>query len=101
LVVTIPFIFLVNSENRLRNRSLAAAYIAVVAGSALTLLSPGSVSRFAVEASRYMPQIADMNILQKALIGVDRLVESILWQKHMLYSINPYLSWFYLQGRKE
>jgi hypothetical protein len=37
LVVTIPFIFLVNSENRLRNRSLAAAYISG-SGLALTLL---------------------------------------------------------------
>lgn len=103
LVVTMPFLFLIKSENRLGNRSLAAAYIVVVAGSALTLLSPGSVSRFAVEASRYMPQIADMNILQKALIGVDRLVENISYGRNICFiaSIFIFLGFIYKEGRND
>lgn len=103
LVVTMPFIFLVKSENRLKNRWLAAAYIAVVAGSALTLLSPGSVSRFAVEASRYMPQISDMNIMQKALIGVDRLVENISYGRNMCFiaSIFSFLVFIYKEGKND
>lgn len=85
LVVIIPFIFLVGAEKRQGHRALAVAYVTVLIGAAITLLSPGSASRFSVEAVRYMPQIAEMNILQKAIIGADRLVENVSFGRNIVY----------------
>ncbi|WP_114193448.1 DUF6056 family protein [Edaphovirga cremea] len=85
LIVTLPFLYFVNMEKRVSKRALIVAYIIVLSGSALTLLSPGSASRFSVEAARYMPQIADMNMLQKAIIGVDRLVENISYGRNICF----------------
>lgn len=85
LVVIIPFVFLVGAEKRQGNRALAVAYVTVLIGAAITLLSPGSASRFSVEAVRYMPQIAEMNILQKAIIGVDRLVENVSFGRNITF----------------
>lgn len=85
LVVVMPFIFLIGADKRQGNRALAIGYITVLIGAAITLLSPGSASRFSVEAVRYMPQIAEMNILQKAIIGVDRLVENVSFGRNIIY----------------
>lgn len=88
LVVVIPFIFLVGAEKRQGNRALAVAYVTVLIGAAITLLSPGSASRFSVEAARYMPQITEMNILQKAIIGVDRLVENVSFGRNIAFLVS-------------
>ncbi|WP_174507967.1 hypothetical protein [Klebsiella oxytoca] len=85
LVLLIPFLFLQSNNCRQEKMVVLAAYVVVLIGSAITLLSPGSAGRFSVEASRYMPQIIDMNILQKAIIGVDRLVENIALNRNMLF----------------
>lgn len=85
LVVVMPFIFLIGADKRQGNRALAIGYITVLIGAAITLLSPGSASRFSVEAVRYMPQIAEMNILQKAIIGVDRLVENVSFGRNIVF----------------
>lgn len=77
LIVAIPFVFFIEPNKRLSNSAIVVSYAAILIGSTLTLLSPGSASRFYVEASRFMPQIIEMNILQKSIIGVDRLVENI------------------------
>ncbi|MEN0577689.1 DUF6056 family protein [Phytobacter palmae] len=103
LIITTPFIYFISSEKRLSNKMLTIAYVAILAGSAVTLLSPGSVSRFAVEASRYMPQIADMNILQKALIGVDRLVENVSYGRNLCFigAILVFLGFIYKRGAND
>lgn len=85
LVVAIPFVFFVAAENRQGKRNLAVAYVTVLIGAAITLLSPGSASRFSVEAATYMPQIAEMNILQKSIIGVDRLVENVSFGRNIVF----------------
>ncbi|WP_434584003.1 hypothetical protein ACMYSP_21115 [Klebsiella sp. R390] len=85
LILLIPFLFLQSDHCGQKKVVISAAYIVVIIGSAITLLSPGSAGRFTVEASRYMPQIIDMNILQKAIIGVDRLVENIALNRNMLF----------------
>lgn len=103
LIITTPFIYFISSEKRSSNKGLAIAYVAILAGAAVTLLSPGSVSRFAVEASRYMPQIADMNILQKALIGVDRLVENVSYGRNLCFigAILVFLGFIYKRGAND
>ncbi|KAA5974842.1 MULTISPECIES: DUF6056 family protein [unclassified Pantoea] len=96
LVVVIPFIFFVGSDKRKGNRALAVAYVTVLIGAAITLLSPGSASRFSVEAARYMPQIAEMNILQKAIIGVDRLVENVSFGRNIIFLASSFIFIAYL-----
>lgn len=91
LVVVTPFIFFVGIDNRKGNRTLVVAYVTVLLGAAITLLSPGSASRFSVEAARYMPQIAEMNILQKAIIGVDRLVENVSFGRNIAFLASSFI----------
>lgn len=77
LIILIPFLYLKSENDRAKNATIHIAYLVALLGAALTLLSPGSYNRFQAEAFRYMPQIFDMNIFQKSIIGVDRLVENI------------------------
>jgi len=86
LIVVVPFMLFIESNKRLSNKVLVVSYVAILLGSALTLLSPGSASRFYVEASRFMPQSIEMNILQKSIIGVDRLVEHISTGRNICFS---------------
>ncbi|WP_336792071.1 DUF6056 family protein [Pantoea anthophila] len=99
MVVVIPFIFLVAAEKRQGNRAIAVAYVTVLIGAAITLLSPGSASRFSVEAVRYMPQIAEMNILQKAIIGVDRLVENVAFGRNIAFLASSLIFIAYLSKK--
>lgn len=46
-----------------------------IAGTMVTFLSPGSENRFKIESSRFMPTIDNMNVFQKASIGLDRMTE--------------------------
>lgn len=59
----------------------------IFVGSAVNLLSPGSQSRFYTEAARYMPQIIDMSVWQKSIIGVDRLIENISASRNILFML--------------
>lgn len=101
LIVSIPFIFFVGCDKRLNNKHLITAYIVVLVGSAITLLSPGSANRFSVEASRFMPQILEMNIFQKVIIGVDRVVENISYNRNIcfLLSVVSFIGFLMMKGR--
>lgn len=85
LLLCTPFIWAINHHHRASNTTLSIGFIAIIIGSALTLLSPGSAARFYIEAYRYMPQIVDMNILQKSMIGVDRLVENMSVNRNLCF----------------
>lgn len=71
--------------NKRKITPIAMITLLIFFGSAINLLSPGSQSRFYTEAARYMPQIIDMSIWQKSIIGVDRLVENISASKNILF----------------
>ncbi|QGY29756.1 DUF6056 family protein [Pantoea cypripedii] len=103
LLVSIPFIYCIDITKRSSNRTLYCAYIVVLMGSALTLLSPGSSSRFSVEAARYMPQILDMNIFQKSILGVDRLVENVAYGRNIcfIFSVFSFLAFLIKRGSRD
>ncbi|KAB2725359.1 DUF6056 family protein [Brucella anthropi] len=101
LIISIPFIYFIDRSKRSSNIALSSAYVVVLMGSAVTLLSPGSTARFSVEAARYMPQILDMSIFQKTIIGVDRLVENISYNRNIcfIFSVVSFLSFLIKKGR--
>lgn len=103
LIVALPFTFFIGSEKRLSNKHLITAYVFVLAGSAITLLSPGSAGRFYVESTRYMPQMFEMNIFQKATIGVDRLVENISSNRNICFilSVVSFIAFLIRKGRTD
>lgn len=103
LIICTPFIWTINKDSRVSNKLLSVGLIAIALGSTLTLLSPGSADRFYVEASRYMPQIIDMDILQRAIIGVDRLVENIAFNRNICFiaAVISLLAFIIKKGRND
>lgn len=103
LIICIPFIWTVNKKNRVSNKVLSVGLIAVILGTSITLLSPGSASRFYGEAFRYMPQIIDMSIFQKAMIGVDRLIEHISLNRNICFiaSVISLLAFIIKNGKND
>ena len=87
MIITCAIILIKHKSNNIALKPTLLISLLIIMGATINLLSPGSENRFYIEAHRYMPQILDMNLFEKSIIGVDRLVENISTTKNILFII--------------
>lgn len=85
LPLVLTFVFLASNRESRNKKIFLLTMATILIGAAITFLSPGSQNRYYVEASRYMPQILEMNIFQKPIIGIDRIIENISTSRNILF----------------